>query len=81
MTDTLRLTQVCSALQDLIGETPPTYRALWIAAVDGRLPSSVVNGRHTVRRADLPKRAAVMGMTVPAAQPKRQRRKAAEIVA
>ena len=81
MTDKIQLTQVSRALRDLTGRTAPTSRQLWHAIADGKIPSEVVNGRHLVRRADLPIIAAAMGLTVPAEQPKRRQSRAAEIAA
>jgi hypothetical protein len=76
--DLVPLTQVAAALRNLAGGNPPSYRQLWHAIADGKIPAELVNGRHWVRRADLPRVAIEMGMTVPAVQRKRQQIKSAE---
>jgi hypothetical protein len=81
MNDKIRLTQVSHALRELTGREPPPYRQLWLAVVDGKLASEVINGRHFVRRLDLPTIAVTMGMTEPSERPKRRPAKGASIAA
>ncbi len=57
------LTSVARELFDLTGRQPPTYRELWQAVVDGRLQAERVNGRHFLRRKNLPNAARSLGMT------------------
>ena len=61
-------------LAALTGAPPPSYRRCYTLVLDGRLPAELVNGRHQVRRADLPAIAELVGLTIPgdAAQSRRK---------
>ena len=52
-------------LARLTGAEPPTYRRCYGLALDGRLPTELVNGRHRVNRDDLPAIARMLGMPAP----------------
>jgi hypothetical protein len=69
MTDErVNLAQVPLELGKLTGATPPSYRRVYNAAIDGRLPGAEhVNGRWGVRRSRLPEVAEALGLTVPKA--------------
>ncbi len=50
-------------LARLIGQTSPSYRALYSAALDGRILAELgANGRWTVAQADLPEIAKAFGI-------------------
>ncbi len=59
------LPRLAAKLRDLTGAPPPSYRMLYMAVVDGRLPSVQQNGRYFVQDSDLPAVAAALGLTIP----------------
>ena len=61
------LSRLSLELCDRYGATAPGYRKLYMLAMDGRLRTEMVNGRHYVPEANLPAIAADLGL-VPAAE-------------
>ncbi len=59
------LSRLSPELTDRYGVTAPNYRKLHMLAMDGRLRTELVNGRHYVLEANLPAIAADLGL-VPA---------------
>lgn len=57
-------------LAALTGQPAPTYRCLYGLALDGRLPTEHLNGRHYLPRERLPEAAALVGMTAGTAAPR-----------
>jgi len=54
-------------LAALTGQRAPTYRSLYVAALDGKIPAEQqTNGRWDVADADMPHIAEVFGLTSPA---------------
>lgn len=54
------LTLLPHELRTLTNRPPPSYRAAYLAALDGRIPALFAGGRWTVARADLQAIAAVL---------------------
>lgn len=61
------LSRLSPELTDRYGVIAPNYRKLHMLAMDGRLRTEMVNGRHYVLEANLPAIAADLGL-VPAAK-------------
>jgi hypothetical protein len=67
MSERIALTRVCALLFDLTKAPPPSYQRVWNAAVSGRFPVLMIDGRYWVNRSDLPLIAKVFGMPLPGA--------------
>ena len=61
------LSRLSPELNDRFGGTAPGYRKLYMMAMDGKLRTELVNGRHYVLEASLPAIAVELGLT-PAAK-------------
>jgi len=53
--DAIPLIEVPARLRDALGTTPPTYHAIWRAAVQGEIPATRLGGRWYVRAGDMPR--------------------------
>ncbi len=58
----LQLAALPRELSGLIEGHPPSYRRVYNMVLDARIPATLVNGRWTVRRDDLPAIAATLGL-------------------
>jgi hypothetical protein len=62
-TEMIPLPQLSAELRRLTGTLPVGgYGRAYKLALDGRLPTEMVNGRHYVRRENLPEVATLMGV-------------------
>jgi hypothetical protein len=68
--DLIPLPRVPRELAALTGANQgPGYRRCYTAALDGAIPTEMRNGRHFVRRTDLPQIARALGLSVPPSAP------------
>lgn len=66
MTNAIPLPSLAGELRSRYGDAP-TYRELYQATLDGRLPADCIKGRWHVRTADLDRVAELFGLTPPLA--------------
>jgi hypothetical protein len=69
MNNATPLPRLGAKLREQTGQPGPGYRKLYLLALDGSLPVQTKNGRLFVLDVDMPKVAALLGLTNPTDAP------------